>query len=121
MADLNECPVFSVRQFELLTLGDRTLQRRLIDSFLGQSSRNRADVLAAAHAGAAQFAEILHRLKGSCHFTAADRLLRLVRSMEGSSGLANRKGRLACAQAILMALDELENALRCFVAAGESP
>jgi len=120
IVDLNKHPVFGQAQFQLLTLGDRALQRQLIESFIAQGSRNRADVLASAQAGAEQFAQVLHRLKGSCHFTAGERLLCLVRSIEGAKGLGSRRHRLVHAHAILSAVDDLEDALASFLAAGEA-
>lgn len=112
--------MFDRRQFELLTLGDRALQRRLIESFLEQSSRTRADVLAAAQGGPGQFAQIVHRLKGSCHFTAADHLLWTLRSIESAAEPVSEEHRLMQAHAIVSMLTELEAALACFLAADKA-
>ena len=109
-------PVFSQENFDLLTLGDVALQRQLIEAFLRHSAQSRDDLLKAARSGSEPFAEAIHRLKGSCHFTAGDRLLRLLNVISDRTKMKRQKYRIAAAQAILEGLDQLEEALSAVLA-----
>ena len=111
LPDLDALPVFNRQNFHAATLGDSDLQRQLIESFLRQRAATRENLTAAAHAGQGQFSEAVHQLKGICHFTAAERMLRIVRSIEGADRLKDGGDRMLAAQALLEGLDQLEQAL----------
>jgi HPt (histidine-containing phosphotransfer) domain-containing protein len=114
LVNLND-PIFNLLKFELLTIGDTGLQRQLAESFLKQSPKSREDLVLAAQSDGGQFDQAIHRLKGSCHFTAADRLLGLLRSVENVGETTNQEFRMRVAQAILGGLDQLETSLWRFL------
>lgn len=109
--DLDAHPVFNRQSFDAVTLGDTDLQRQLIESFLRQRAATCESLTAAAHAGQERFGQAIHQLRGICHFTAAERVLRIVRSIEGADRLSDEADRVMAAQALLEGLDELEKAL----------
>lgn len=74
-------PVFNAAALARTAMGDESLQIDLLKSFLRSAPGMRADLLQAV-ISSAQLRECVHRLKGSCHFAAADRMVEVLTAHE---------------------------------------
>ena len=117
LSDLNDHPVFSPQNFDLVTLGDPVLQRKLIESFLRQHAATRGNLISAGRKGSKEFDQALHQLKGICHFTAAERVLHILRSVAATELVQDEGDRVQVVEVIIDGLEQLETALRAFLSA----
>lgn len=115
-------PVFNAQQMAALTLNDARLQLALLSAFLRQLPGLQADLAAAADTDDTVFGELVHRLKGTAHFVAGERLLALLRDVEAGPLPASATARAQLARDIgeeLAALGAaVAQALRAQPAAG---
>jgi hypothetical protein len=104
-------PVFSRDDFNRLTLMDDGLQRQLIEAFLKQGATLRAELVDTARSSQGGFRDSVHRLKGSCHYMGALRLLRVLGSLNPGIDFNTAEERVDVARRILQELGSLEGAL----------
>lgn len=104
-------PVFSREEFDRATLGDSGLQRELIEAFLKEAATCRAELVGLARSGPDLFMHAVHRLKGSCHYTAGLRLLSVLESVPQRFNVDHAQGRVQAAGCIIQELDQLESSL----------
>jgi HPt (histidine-containing phosphotransfer) domain-containing protein len=105
-------PVFNAPQLVQLTLADATLQVALLSAFQRQLPGLQAELAAVAEADEEVFGELVHRLKGTAHFVAGDRLLALLREIEERPAPSTPAQRHASARQVARELAALGLATR---------
>ena len=73
--------VFNRARLSDATLGDVSLQNQLLAAFLRELPTTRAALQAGAALEEAALRDVLHKLRGSCHFAGADRLAEVLRAV----------------------------------------
>jgi len=96
-------PVFDRARLQALTQGDRQLADRLIETFLRQLPAVRGELRSAGDRAA--LFDVLHQLRGSCCFIAAERLAELLDGIEGNE----RARKLAMSLVVDTVLGELDD------------
>lgn len=111
-----DCPVFSRDEFNQATLRDIAVQRDLIEAFLKEGATCRAELVDMARSSPERFKHAVHRLKGSCHYTAGLRLLCVLGLMTERVNMDSAQGRVQAAEYIIQELAHLEGALATMLA-----
>ncbi len=117
--DADDCPsppVFNRARLADVTLGDLELQNQLLASFLRDLPRTREALTAEAALEAAALREVVHKLRGSCHFAGADRLAALLRNVEARIAGEAHEWREALLHRIQTELLALEHELSAHMA-----
>ncbi len=110
------CPIFSRDEFNQVTLLDIGVQREVIEAFLKEGTACRAELLDMARSSPERFRHAVHRLKGSCHYTAGLRLLCVLELMTDRADMESVQGRVQAAKRIIQELVHLESALAFMLA-----
>lgn len=109
-------PIFNRARLADVTLGDTALQDQLLASFLRDLPRTREVLNAGGALEPAALREVVHKLRGSCHFAGADRLAALLRGAEALIAGEEPAWREALARRILAELSVLEQELAAHLA-----
>jgi HPt (histidine-containing phosphotransfer) domain-containing protein len=98
------------RHLARYTLGDRALEREVLQLFCGQAGRHLDDLRKAARL--AQWSEAAHGLKGSAKAVGATRLAMAATRAESLAALDEDRTREACLKEIEAAIDEADRYIR---------